>query len=84
VDIEVEEANRRYPRLRVMVLRDAAIVRLMLFTDLRVGEIVLLRLSNIAMVVREEKETKDPSFKASLIIRALRQILFETHKQPPN
>ena len=28
VDKEVEEANRRYPRLRVMVLRDGAIVRL--------------------------------------------------------
>ena len=32
VDKEVEEATRRYPRLRVMVLRDAAIVRLILFT----------------------------------------------------
>ena len=65
VDKEVEDANRRYPRLRVMVLRDAAIVRLILFTGLRVGEIVQLRLSDITLderkgsvVVREGKGTK--------------------------
>jgi integrase len=40
VDKEVEDAMRRYPRLRLMVLRDATIVRLILFTGLRVGEIV--------------------------------------------
>ena len=65
VDKEVEDANRRYPRLRVMVLRDAAIVRLILYTGLRVGEIIQLRLSDITMderkgsvVVREGKGTK--------------------------
>jgi site-specific recombinase XerD len=65
VDKEVEDANRRYPRLRVMVLRDAAIVRLILFAGLRVGEIVQLRLNDVTMderkgtvVVREGKGTK--------------------------
>ena len=65
VDKEVEDANRRYPRLKVMVLRDAAIVRLILFTGLRVGEIVQLRLADITLderkgtvVVREGKGTK--------------------------
>jgi site-specific recombinase XerD len=65
LDKEVEDANRRYPRLRVMVLRDAAIVRLILFTGLRVGEIVQLKLSDITLderkgsvVVREGKGTK--------------------------
>ena len=65
VDKEVEDAMRRYPRLRLMVQRDAAIVRLILFTGLRVGEIVHLRLSDLTMderkgsvVVREGKGTK--------------------------
>ena len=35
VDKEVEDATRRYPRLRLMVIRDAAIVRPILFTGLR-------------------------------------------------
>jgi integrase/recombinase XerC len=65
VDKEVEDANRRYPRLRLMVLRDAAIVRLILFAGLRVGEIVQLRLNDMTLderkgnvVVREGKGTK--------------------------
>ncbi len=65
VDKEVEDATRRYPRLRLMVIRDAAIVRLILFTGLRVGEIVQLRLSDVTLddrkgsvVVREGKGTK--------------------------
>jgi integrase/recombinase XerC len=48
-----------------MVLRDAAIVRLILFAGLRVGEIVQLRLSDVTLderkgsvVVREGKGTK--------------------------
>jgi site-specific recombinase XerD len=65
VDKEVEDANRRYPRLRLMVVRDAAIVRLILFAGLRVGEIVQLRRSDVTLderkgsvVVREGKGTK--------------------------
>jgi site-specific recombinase XerD len=65
VDKEVENANRRYPRLRLMVVRDAAIVRLILFTGLRVGEIIQLRKNDVTLderkgsvVVREGKGTK--------------------------
>jgi integrase/recombinase XerC len=65
VDKEVEDAMRRYPRLRLMYLRDAAIVKLILFAGLRVGEIIQLRLSDIIMderkgsvIVREGKGTK--------------------------
>jgi integrase len=54
-----------------MVIRDAAIVRLILFTGLRVGEVVQLRLSDVTLderrgniVVREGKGTKNPSFKS--------------------
>lgn len=64
-DKEVEDAVRRYPRLRLMYLRDAAIVKLILYTGLRVGEIIQLRLSDIVLderkgsvVVREGKGTK--------------------------
>jgi integrase/recombinase XerC len=56
---------RRYPRLRLMFLRDAAIVKLILFAGLRVGEIIHLRLSDIVLderkgsvIVREGKGTK--------------------------
>ncbi|GAB4416599.1 MAG: site-specific tyrosine recombinase XerD [Anaerolineales bacterium] len=65
VDKEVEDAVRRYPRLRLMYLRDAAIVKLILFAGLRVGEIIQLRMSDITLderkgsvVVREGKGTK--------------------------
>lgn len=65
VDKEVDGAMRRYPRLRLMYLRDAAIVKLILFTGLRVGEIIHLRLSDIVLdkrkgsvIVREGKGTK--------------------------
>lgn len=65
VDKEVEDAMRRYPRLRLIYLRDAAIVKLILFTGLRVGEIVQLRTSDVILderkgnvVVREGKGTK--------------------------
>jgi integrase/recombinase XerC len=65
VDKEVEDAMRRYPRLRVMYLRDAAIVKLILYTGLRVGEIVQLRTSDLllderkgSVIVREGKGTK--------------------------
>jgi len=65
VDKEVEDAVRRYPRLRLMYLRDAAIVKLLLFAGLRVGEIIQLRMSDITLderkgsvVVREGKGTK--------------------------
>lgn len=65
VDKEVEDAMRCYPRLRLMYLRDAAIVKLILFAGLRVGEIIQLRVSDIilderkgSVVVREGKGTK--------------------------
>lgn len=65
VDKEVEDAVRRYPRLRLMYLRDAAIVKLILYAGLRVGEIVQLRMSDIilderkgSVIVREGKGTK--------------------------
>ena len=65
VDKEVEDAMRRYPRLRLMYLRDAAIVKLILFAGLRVGEIIQLRLSDMilderkgSVIVREGKGTK--------------------------
>lgn len=65
VDKEVEDAMRRYPRLRLMYLRDAAIVKLILFAGLRVGEIIQLRISDLiiaerkgTVVIREGKGTK--------------------------
>ena len=65
VDKEVEDAVHRYPRLRLMYLRDAAIVKLILYAGLRVGEIIQLRMSDLflderkgSVVVREGKGTK--------------------------
>lgn len=65
VDKEVEDAMHRYPRLRVMYLRDAAIVKLILYTGLRVGEIIQLRTSDLflderkgSVIVRDGKGTK--------------------------
>ena len=65
VDKEVEDAVRRYPRLRLMYLRDAAIVKLILFAGLRVGEIIQLRMSDVVLderkgsvIVREGKGNK--------------------------
>lgn len=65
VDKEVDDAVRRYPRLRLMYLRDAAIVKLILFAGLRVGEIIQLRMSDLVLddrkgsvIVREGKGTK--------------------------
>ncbi len=65
VDKEVEDAVRRYPRLRLMYLRDAAIVKLILYAGLRVGEIIHLHLTDVvlderkgSMIVREGKGTK--------------------------
>lgn len=65
IDKEVEDAMRRYPRLRLMYLRDAAIVKLILFAGLRVGEIIQLRMSDVVLddrkgsvIVREGKGTK--------------------------
>jgi site-specific recombinase XerD len=65
VDKEVEDALHRYPRLRLMYLRDAAIVKLIIYTGLRVGEIVQLKMSDISLderkgsvIVREGKGTK--------------------------
>ena len=65
VDKEVEDAMRRYPRLRLIYLRDAAIVKLILYTGLRVGEIIQLRTSDVILderkgnvIVREGKGTK--------------------------
>lgn len=65
VDKEVEDALRRYPSLRLMYLRDAAIVKLILFAGLRVGEIIQLRMSDVTLderkgsvIIREGKGTK--------------------------
>ena len=65
VDKEVEDAVHRYPRLRLMYLRDAAIVKLILFAGHRVGEIIQLRMSDLflderkrSVVVWEGKGTK--------------------------
>ncbi len=65
VDKEVEDAVHRYPRLRLMYLRDAAIVKMILYAGLRVGEIIQLRLGDIilderkgSVIVREGKGTK--------------------------
>jgi integrase/recombinase XerC len=65
VDKEVEDAMRRYPRQQVLYLRDAAIVKLIMFAGLRVGEIIQLRLSDVildqrkgSVVVREGKGIK--------------------------
>ena len=65
VDKEVEDAVHRYPRLRLMYLRDAAIVKLILYADLRVWEIIQLLMGDIilderkgSVVVREGKGTK--------------------------
>ncbi len=65
VDKEVEDAVRRYPRLRLMYVRDAAIVKLILYTGLRVGEIIHLRLTDVVLeerkgsiIVRQGKGTK--------------------------
>lgn len=65
VDKEVEDAVHRYPRLRLMYLRDAAIVKLILYAGLRVGEIIQLLMGDIilderkgSVVVREGKGTK--------------------------
>jgi site-specific recombinase XerD len=80
VDKEVEDAMRRYPRLRLMYLRDAAIVKLILYAGLRVGEIIQLRLNDIilderkgSVVVREGKGTKRREI--PLNVRARKAIL---------
>jgi integrase len=53
VDKEVEDAVHRYPRLRLMYLRDAAIVKLILYAGLRVGELIQLRLSDLILDERK-------------------------------
>ena len=80
VDKEVEDAMRRYPRLRLMFLRDAAIVKLILYSGLRVSEVIQLKVSDIllderkgSVVVREGKGTKRREI--PLNIRARKAIL---------
>lgn len=87
VDKEVEIAMRRYPRLRLMYLRDAAIVKLILFTGLRVGEIIHLRLSDVVLddrkgsvVVREGKGTKRREI--PLNAKARKALLDYLHMRP--
>ena len=65
VNKEVEFAMRNYPRLRLIYMRDAAIVFLILNTGLRVSEIVDLRLNDLmlnkrkgSVIVREGKGIK--------------------------
>ncbi len=52
---EVERAMRRYPRLQVLVLRDAALVLLMLNTGLRLHEVEALKLSDLQITERGGK-----------------------------
>lgn len=87
VDKEVEDAMRRYPRLRLMYLRDAAIVKLILYAGLRVGEIIQLRLSDVILderkgtvIVREGKGTKRREI--PLNVRARKAILDYLHIRP--
>ena len=61
----VEEAMRRYPRLRLLVVRDAAILKLLLFAGLRAGEMARLRLDDLllderrgSLVIRQGKGGK--------------------------
>lgn len=65
VEKEAEDALRRYPRMRLFYLRDTAIVKLILYTSLQVGEIIQLKLTDIelndrkgSVIVREGKGTK--------------------------
>lgn len=87
VDKEVEDAVHRYPRLRLMYLRDAAIVKIILYAGLRVGEIIQLRLSDIilderkgSVIVREGKGTKRREI--PLNIRARKAILDYLRARP--
>ena len=87
VDKEVEDAMRHYPRLRLMYLRDAAIVKLILYAGLRVGEIIQLRLSDVILderkgtvIVREGKGTKRREI--PLNVRARKAILDYLHIRP--
>ena len=65
IDDEVSRAMTRFPRLRSLVVRDAAIVKLILNTGLRVSELADLRLTDINLeenrgflVVRAGKGSK--------------------------
>jgi len=49
VDKELEVAVRRYSRLRLMYLRDAPIVKLILFAGVRVGEIIQFNMSDVVL-----------------------------------
>ena len=57
IEKEVETAVRRYPRLRLTYLRDAAIVNLILFTGLRVSEVVALRMNDVTLDERKGSVT---------------------------
>jgi site-specific recombinase XerD len=52
---DLQVARKRYPRLWVLRLRDAAIMTLLLNTGLRVGELCALRLSDAQMSERKGK-----------------------------
>ncbi len=65
VEKEVKDALRRYTRLRLIYLRDAGIVKIILSAGLKVGEIIQLQVSdlvlderNCSVVVSEGKGTK--------------------------
>ena len=47
IDDEVNRAMTRFPRMRFLILRDAVMVKVMLYTGLRVSELVNLRLADI-------------------------------------
>jgi len=65
VDDEVNRAMTRFPRSRQLIIRDAVMVKIMLYTGLRVSELVNLRLTDINLeenrgylVVRAGKGSK--------------------------
>ena len=53
VESDLQEARRRYPRLWLVRLRDAAITLLLLHTGLRVGELCALRCSDVQLGERK-------------------------------
>lgn len=65
VDDLVNRAMTRFPRMRLMVLRDATIIRVLLNTGIRVSELAALRLTDLSLednrgllIVREGKGSK--------------------------
>lgn len=65
IEKDLENAMVHYPKLKVIHIRDAAIVRLLLHTGLRVSEVITLQLSDVtftdrngSLIVRDGKGGK--------------------------